>query len=529
MPPPVNEAPRYVTVRDYVRVARERRLLIVAMVVLFTAAAYVYADRQEPRYEAEATLEFQSQNTQTSLFGQTVDVGGQTPETRAAAAAATLVRPAVLDRAAEALDLKGSSDVLSRQVTARPEARTNLVIVTGSGPDADAAAKIANAIARATVSVAQDEARREYASAANAQRNVLKQLRKQPGSGFTRALTLQSIARLDELSQVARPAVVRREATVPRGPSSPNVVRTTLLGLLVGLTLGLVAAFFRDSLDGRFRTSRDLTADLDLPVLGHVPESILGAGLVEHKGGFLRRRGSALSQTDLEPFRILRRNIEFLNGDGDTATLVLVTSATPDEGKSTTATALAVACAMAGKRTLIVEGDLRRPTVAERLGIRSGPGLSDYLTGRATPEEVLQTIAVPEAADGARAADAPDPGPIVAIVAGAPVSQPAELLRSERCRAFFEEVKQAYDVVIVDSCPLLSVVDTLELAPLADTVVLCVRGSRTTRAQVEAAKETLSHLPERSMGVVVTGLRVGDEESHYGYYAYGRTAGSAPR
>lgn len=521
----MNETSRYVTFQDYLRVARERRVLIVAVVLLFTVGAYLFSSQQTPVYEAQAAIEFQSPSAQSSLVGQSIG-GEQLPEVRAALAASTLVRPAVLERARRTLGSAAPSARLADVVSARPEARTNLVIVKAEGPTGSAAADRANAVARAAVGETRDDARREFARAARAQRNLLRRLERRSrfeagtgiGSDYVIVFTEQAIARLDELARIASPAVLRSEATVPRSPAGPYTLRTTLLGLLVGLTLGLVAAFLRDSLDGRLRSVGEISDDLNLQVLGHVRETVLGSGLITGRRGRWGRRGPALSEVDLEQFRILMTNAEFLETAGPPKVL-LVTSAIPGEGKSTVATALAAACAMAGKRTLIVEGDLRRPTLAGRLGVAASPGLTDYLRGQATPSEVLQTIALPASATGARAADAPELGPVVAIVAGTRVSQPAELLRSDRCRSFFEQVKETYDVVIVDTCPLLSVVDALELVPLTDALILCLRGSKTTRAEIAAALEVLSHLPARPMGVVVTGMRAGQEEARYAYAA----------
>jgi non-specific protein-tyrosine kinase len=181
---------------------------------------------------------------------------------------------------------------------------------------------------------------------------------------------------------------------------------------------------------------------------------------------------------------------------------------------------------MGGKRTLIVEGDLRRPTLAERTGIKATPGLSDYLVGRAEPAEILQTIAPPSAgANGNQAVAGTTAVPFVVITAGTPSPQPAELLRSKRCAEFFAQVRDAYDVVIVDSCPLLSVADTLELLPLADAVVMCVRASKTTRDQARAATAAMAHFPDRPTGAVITGVRARDQASYLGYYSYGYVYG----
>ena len=518
----MNEAPRYVTFRDYLRVARERRVLILVITVLFAGSALVYSARQDPVYRAEASIEFLSLNTVSSQFGQTIDVGGQTPEQRAAVAASTLVRPAVTKRAAEILKNGATGPGIAALVTARAEARTQLVIVQARGLTAKRAAETANAVAQAAVEVTRDETRKQFADAADAQRAALKKInRKKPGNGLTIANLQASITRSTELSKVASPATVRRTADPPGSPYSPKPVRNTLLGLLIGLTLGLVGAFLRDSLDRRFKTSHEITDELHLPLIGHVPEDALGRTLIEGGGR------QSLPESALESFRILRTNIDFLNVDSPPK-LVVVTSALPEEGKSTVVAGLAAAYALAGKRTLIVECDLRRPTLAGRLQIKSSPGLTDYLAGHATPQEVLQTIAPPSTGtNGNQAAEGATAVPLVALVAGSPAPQPAELLRSQRCSAFFAQVREAYDIVLVDTPPVLAVADTLELLPGADAVVVCVRASKTTRDQARAARAAMSHLPERPAGIVVTGLRAREEAYSYGYYSYGYVYGSS--
>lgn len=519
------------TFRDYLRVAREWRLIVIAVTLLFGTAALVYSLQQTPVYEAEASLEFQDINTDISALGQRVDNGGQTPDARAAASASTLIRPEITQRAQEILQRR---DGLGGNVTARPEARTNLVIVQGSASDATGAAAIADAVARAAIDVTEKDVRNSFRQDAEAQRRVLRQLLKrssksrrsasqppQPPS-FQELQLRESIASLDELSRVANPVVLREDPTVPTSPTSPKPVRNTLLGLLVGLTLGLVAAFVRDSLDRRFRSAHDVTEELRLPLVGYVPETVLGHSIAPDAEGL------TMSLAQLEGFRVLRTNIEFLDVD-NTPQVLLVTSALPEEGKSTVSAALAAAYALAGKSTLLVESDLRRPTLAQRTGLNPSPGLSDYLVGHAEPREVLQPIAplVESSTNGSRPADAASSVPVVALTAGTPTPQPAELLRSKRCKEFFSQVRAAYDVIIIDTCPLLSVSDTLELLPLADAVVVCVRASKTTRDQAQAAKNTLAHFPERPTGVVLTGVRATDEASYQGYYSYGYVYGSA--
>lgn len=516
----MNDAPSYVTVRDYLRVVREHRVLVILITLLFLGSAVVYSARQEPTYQAEAAVEFRGLNRETSILGQNVDVGGETPEQRAAVNAATLVRPEVLDRAAEILRDPNRASQLAAAVTARPEARTHLVIVQGTARTAEESARVANAVARAAVAVTRDEVRDGFEENAEAQRRVLRDVRSRPGGQLLALQLRQTIARLDELARTASPAVVRREATAPSAPIRPKPIRTALLGLIMGLTLGIVAAFVRDSLDRRFKTSREITEEMHLPLLAYVPEDVLGSSLADDA------RGKSLSGEQLEGFRVLRTNVEFLEVDNPPK-VVLVTSALPEEGKSTVSSALAATCAVAGQRTLLVECDLRRPTIAGRLGIKTAPGLSDYLAGKARPRDVLQTISIAGAsANGDQPGEDMASVPLVAIVAGSPAPRPAELLRSNRCREFFDQVRPVYDVIVVDSCPLLSVADTLELLPLVDAVIVCVRASKTTRDQARAAKAALSHFPDRPTGVVVTGVRSSEQDPAYGYYSYGYVYGS---
>jgi capsular exopolysaccharide synthesis family protein len=300
---------------------------------------------------------------------------------------------------------------------------------------------------------------------------------------------------------------------VPGSPISPKPIRNTVLGFLLGLTLALVAAVVRDALDRRFKNSREIREALRFPLVGHVRDDVLGRSVISSNG-------HALTAPELDAFRIIKTNVEYLDVDHPIKTLA-VTSAVPDEGKSTVSSALAAAFALSGRRALLVECDLRRPTLAKRFGLAATPGLTDYLVGRASPKEILQPVALEAGGDAAvnGAEAAATPGRFVCIAAGTSTPQPAELLGSQRFRDFLAQVADAYDIVVLDTCPLLSVVDTLGLVPCVDGIALCVRASRTTRDQARAARSALEHVPPRPTGIVITGVRSGDE-GDYGYYSY---------
>jgi Mrp family chromosome partitioning ATPase len=163
---------------------------------------------------------------------------------------------------------------------------------------------------------------------------------------------------------------------------------------------------------------------------------------------------------------------------------------------------------------------------AIRLGLADSPGLTDYLVNRAGPQDVLQTVELAPAPSGNGAdpsapssAEAGVAQTLVCITAGTQSPQPSELLQAERFHDFLKKVSKAYEMVILDTSPLLPVADTLELVPLVDCVLMCVRSAQTTRDQAHAAKAALEHLPERPTGLVVTGIRRRDA-GDYGYYSY---------
>jgi succinoglycan biosynthesis transport protein ExoP len=311
-----------------------------------------------------------------------------------------------------------------------------------------------------------------------------------------------------------------RFASVPGKPVSPRPVLNTILGLIIGLTLGILAAFVRDTLDRRLRRSAEIQEHLGLPLLGHLSESALGS--IPGSNG-----GKRLSDPDLESVRILRVNLDFVFNPRPRS--VAVTSGLPEEGKSTVAIALATVSATGGRRTLLVECDLRRPSIAQRLGIVPEPGLTQYLDGVAGLGEIMQEVSLGPALgfDGVGTVAPPSSAAqnsLVCVTAGRPTDHPADILGSPRFRDFLDEVGNRFEFIVLDTAPLLSVVDTRELLPHVDGVLLCVRAARTTDDEAKAAKQALEHLPDRPTALVVTGVRKGDE-GDYGYYSYAYTYG----
>lgn len=503
----MGDGPRYATLRDYLRVLRERRFLIVAVTLVFAGAALGLSLAAEPEYSAEASLALRDPRQDLDFFGAPV-VPRQTAQERATRATLEVTSSEVQGRVVRAL----GGEVPEGSIDANVEATTTFVVIQARSPDAEDAATLANAFARQTRSHLNSESREELTRAARALRREQGQLPRTDASVFQRAELEQRIAELRFLAESARPAELVQLAGIPSTPDSPLPLRNTILGGILGLTLGILAAFVRDSLDRRLRGTREIQAELSWPVIGHVRDAAMG------QPGFVAEAGSKdADEADLEAFRILRSNLRYLDVD-DPPTTIAVTSGLPEEGKSTVAAQLACASAAAGQLTLIVECDLRRPSLPGRLGINAAPGLGDYLLGDAGPKEILRNVplrAVTNRANG----DAPDPPAVVCIPAGSFSPRPAELLGSQRFQAFLDEVSRAYDLVVLDTSPMLSVGDTLEIIPHVDAVLACVRAGQTTREEVKALRTALERFPPRPTGVVVTGVRAGDE-ADFGYYSY---------
>ena len=514
------------TLRDYLRVLRGNRTVIVAVTLLFAGVAAGLSFSQEPQYVATAQVTFQEGNRSNAEAGLAA-VQTQTAAQLAAEGAATMLSNEVLQRVRGRLRSRRTIPQLRAMLVTGVDASSTLVTVQATSGDKQFAADLANEVANGAVTVQKNDERKRFTRTAERVERQYERLRGEAKPGtrtdFALASLLDRISTLRSLSVNSTPARLAQAASVPDAPASPRPIRSTVFGGLIGLMLALGIAFVRNTLDRRMRDHDEIQQTLGMPIVGSVRyEAMGGAAYVQNGRG-------PMADRDVESFRILRANIEFLDVDRPIKS-ILVTSPLPEEGKSTVAASLAAANAAAGKRTLLVECDLRRPTLSERLSINRSPGLSDYLAGQASPADIVQIVQLTQSRDSSspkngngKAAAAAEPGAdagkLVVIAAGSQSVRPAELLGSRRFQAFLEQVAGAYDAVIIDTPPLLSVSDTLEMVPFADGVLLCIRADQTTRDQARAVKDALAHLPERTTAVVVTGLKPG-RESDYGYYSY---------
>jgi len=495
------------TLRDYLRLLSRYRLLIVAVTAAAIGLTVALSARQSTVYAASTSLQLEAQSSALSVFGTPTGTS-ITPAQRAALVAEKVLRQSTLEQVRQDLRLPPPAARLRSQLKATPDDKSGLLVIEARAGDAQSAAKLADTVARVTVNDEVAEARQGFRAPLKQLRARLRRLRPDNPS---RIIFAERLSQLEALSSLARPASIVKEASVPDSPISPHPVRNGMIGGVLGLMFGLALAAFRDSLDRRVRGEGDLQDVLDMPIIGHVPEHAMGQAVFSANGR------AASTQADLEAFRILRTNIDFLQDLGEIRSIA-VTSALPEEGKSTVAASLACAYAFGGSRVLLLECDLRRPVLAKRMGVDRKPGLAEYLAGTATGPDVITTIPLdgPDIeGDGAP----PDSRSLECIFAGKTPRYPTELLRSSRFAELLTSLTRTYDVVILDTSPLLLVADTLQILPHVDGVLLCTRASQTTREQASAARQVLENLPPKPAGAVMTGVKPTDE-GQYGYYSY---------
>jgi receptor protein-tyrosine kinase len=273
---------------------------------------------------------------------------------------------------------------------------------------------------------------------------------------------------------------------------SPHTGLNLGVAAVLGLLIGFGVAMLRDVLDSSVKTAADVAETVDLPVMASVDfdKHVARRPLMVDRGAEGARA---------EAYRLLRTNVQFLDIDSGVRSIV-ITSAVPGEGKTTTAANFAAAVAQAGRRVLLVDGDLRRPRVAELLGLAGNVGLTNILVGQTTIEETVQR----HAQSG------------IHVLASGPVPpNPSEILQSRAARELFEKVAAGFDLVVIDAPPLLPVADAAIMAASADGAILVVRHGRTTRDQLQHAAQRLASVGARSLGVVLNRTPPG---SHgYGY------------
>jgi succinoglycan biosynthesis transport protein ExoP len=331
-----------------------------------------------------------------------------------------------------------------------------------------------------------------------------------------------------------------RPAFKPSNPiNPPNTAPSTILGAMIGLVFGLVFAFIIETFDTSLGAIDDVEQTLGLPVLGLIPyldTKDIQVNLKDQKqlgiaGDTLLRNARLIPnfghQSVLaESFRSLRMNIQF-NALGKNIKSIVMTSATAEEGKTTVAANLAIAMAQGGLRTLLLDTDLRKPTVYRIFGLDATPGLTDVLLSNYDISEAIRTIT--DIMMGKMSMDRvmliPGIDNLHIMTCGTIPSNPAELMQSEKFKDFIENIHDQYDIILMDAPPLVSTADALVLAIEADGVILTYRVGKVARGILKRVKTQLEQVNATIIGVVLNGIKAEispdfEELQRYKYYSY---------
>jgi polysaccharide biosynthesis transport protein len=302
-------------------------------------------------------------------------------------------------------------------------------------------------------------------------------------------------------------------ARVPTTPIEPNIPRNLSFAFMLGLTSGVGLAFLLEGLDNTVRTTEQAQMISGLPPLGMIPLGSRSA----REGANAKRLVIATSKeavelvTQVRPqsqmaesYRALRTSL-LLSNLGAPPKVIMITSALPQEGKTTTSINCAVVLAQKGIRVLLIDADLRRPSIHKTLGMGPRSGLSNVLTGSAT---LQQTIT--------RSPILPN---LSVLPAGTPPPNPAELLASPNMRDVLEELRGQYDHIVVDTPPTLSVTDAVVLSPRADAIVLVIRSGQTTKQALRRSRDILMQVNAKVSGVLLNAVDLTSPDYYY-YYEY---------
>ncbi len=321
-------------------------------------------------------------------------------------------------------------------------------------------------------------------------------------------------ARIKEAGQIGNVRIIDK-AIPPESPIKPKKKLNVLLGALLGLLLGGGLAVLLESLDVSLKTIEDLEA-LKLPVLGHIPriKEVQKRRKAARRPGYMNMDGDVVASHLLtqslpkspvsEAYRTLRTNIQFSNLDHPPRTM-LITSAGPGEGKSTTVANLAITFSQMGAKTLLLDADFRRPVLHSVFGLKKEPGVTNYLAGKVPLDAILKKTPVDN---------------LDVVTCGVIPPNPSELLISEKMREFVAELKNRYQTVLFDTPPVIAVTDAVVLSLLLDGVVLVASAGQTTHQGLARAKSLLENVDAKILGAVLNKIEAKSAYGSYHYYYY---------
>jgi capsular exopolysaccharide synthesis family protein len=445
-----------VELSEYVRILRRRWRWVAVPAVVGVASAVAFVVLSTPTYASSSRL-FVSTSSQSGDLTQ-ANQGNSLAVERVQSYADLVDTHSLAQRVSSRLHGTYSAETLRKTVSATVVPNTVNLTITAENASPTDARDIAQAYA---VALSQEVARIEA-----------------PADGSPSPIRMSVVD----------------DAQVPTHAVSPRKTTDLILGALLGLMVGVCLALVRNRVDTSISSVEDLEAVTDVPVLGTIHTD---AGAVQ------KRNATALREPTpwAEAFRVLRTNMQFVHVDHSERVFV-VSSSVPGEGKTTVVVNLAITLALAGQRVALVECDLRRPRIAERLGLDDGVGTTTVLIGQLSLDEALQQLA--------------DTG-VSVLTAGRRPPNPSELLQSHAMAELIRDLRSRFDVVLLDAPPLLPVTDAALLAAQSDGLIMTVRHGKTSSEQVRVALQRVESVSGECAGVVMNMAPTSGPGYGYGY------------
>jgi Mrp family chromosome partitioning ATPase/capsular polysaccharide biosynthesis protein len=504
--------------RDYVRPVWVRKWLILAIFVVATGGTYAYFNHQPKRFRASTKVFFQATNV-SALLNPDVSVE---PDRDLLDQATLLSSRDTAEAVAKQIGYRGKATDLLASIVAQPATGSDFIQLVAVRPTAQEAASVANAFASVFIRTRSAEVRsaiRKRLSTSESQLRLLS-----PGAS-------NASARQDLTSQIRQlqaalnlPGGIARQvdpALAPAHPYSPRPKRNAVFAAILALMVGVGLAFGLERFDRRIKRLADVGPAYGLPVLTAFPS-------VDNPARFEDGR-PVVSQRLKEPFRSLRTAIQ-LSAVDQPPRIIAVTSGVSGEGKSMIVRNLALVYREAGSRVAVVDFDLRRPTQPRLFGVEVSQGFTDVLVGDLSLHEGLTPIAVGDPAGDRE----PSPqsvatlraegngagaglGSLMLLPGGGKNTHLDAVIGTDRLGQLLRELSEEFDVVLIDTSPLLAVTDATALLAEADAVVLVARIGATTTTTATRLVELVRRVPTaRLAGVVANDVAATDTQDYYG-------------